>query len=159
MLISRKNLEEKKKKAIKDIAGGLASDGVTVFLNLETFEVTQAPSTSLWGVSMMPDASSFGQEMSFSTGSENNASVVKISPMSTDELWGMIHDFTEYLPAGNTKDTLQIILSDDKDFSKFNHFINSSSVANQWYEFRRKACERYVCRIIDDATGNQGLSD
>lgn len=151
MLISRKNLEEKKKKAIKDIADGLASDGVTVFLNLETFEVTQAPSTSLWGVSMMPDASSFGQEMSFSTGSENNSSVVKISPMSTDELWGMIHDFTEYLPDGNEKDTLQIILSDDKDFSKFNHFINSSSVANQWYEFRRKACERYVYRILEES--------
>lgn len=151
MLISRKNLEEKKKKAIKDIADGLASDGVTVFLNLETFEVTQAPSTSLWGVSMMPDASSFGQEMSFSTGSEDNASVVKISPMSTDELWGMIHDFTEYLPDGNEKDTLQIILSDDKDFSKFNHFINSSSVANQWYEFRRKACERYVYRILEES--------
>lgn len=151
MLISRKNLEEKKKKAIKDIADGLASDGVTVFLNLETFEVTQAPSTSLWGVSMMPDASSFGQEMSFSTGSENNAPVVKISPMSTDELWGMIHDFTEYLPDGNEKDTLQIILSDDKDFSKFNHFINSSSVANQWYEFRRKACERYVYRILEES--------
>ena len=150
MLISRKNLEEKKKKAIKDIADGLASDGVTVFLNLETFEVTQAPSTSLWGVSMMPDASSFGQEMSFSTGSEDNASVVKISPMSTDELWGMIHDFTEYLPDGNEKDTLQIILSDDKDFSKFNHFINSSSVANQWYEFRRKACEKYVYRILEE---------
>lgn len=151
MLISRKNLEEKKKKAIKDIADGLASDGVTVFLNLETFEVTQAPSTSLWGVSMMPDASSFGQEMSFSTGSENNALVVKISPMSTDELWGMIHDFTEYLPDGNEKDTLQIILSDDKDFSKFNHFINSSSVAEQWYEFRRKACEKYVYRILEES--------
>lgn len=151
MLISRKNLEEKKKKAIKDIADGLASDGVTVFLNLETFEVTQAPSTSLWGVSMMPDASSFGQEMSFSTGSENNAPVVKISPMSTDELWGMIHDFTEYLPDGNEKDTLQIILSDDKDFSKFNHFINSSSVAEQWYEFRRKACEKYVYRILEES--------
>ena len=67
------------------------------------------------------------------------------------ELWGMIHDFTEYLPAGNTKDTLQIILSDDKDFSKFNHFINSSSVANQWYEFRRKACERYVYRILEES--------
>lgn len=151
MLISRKNLEEKKKKAINDIADGLASDGVTVFLNLETFEVTQAPSTSLWGVSMMPDASSFGQEMSFSTGSENNAPVVKISPMSTDELWGMIHDFTEYLPDGNEKDTLQIILSDDKDFSKFNHFINSSSVADQWYEFRRKACEKYVYRILEES--------
>ena len=151
MLISRKNLEEKKKKAIKDIADGLASDGVTVFLNLETFEVTQAPSTSLWGVSMMPDASSFGQEMSFSTASKNNAPVVKISPMSTDELWGMIHDFTEYLPDGNEKDTLQIILSDDKDFSKFNHFINSSSVADQWYEFRRKACERYVYRILEES--------
>lgn len=151
MLISRKNLEEKKKKAVKDIADGLASDGVTVFLNLETFEVTQAPSTSLWGVSMMPDASSFGQEMSFSTGSENNAPVVKISPMSTDELWGMIHDFTEYLPDGNEKDTLQIILSDDKDFSKFNHFINSSSVAEQWYEFRRKACEKYVYRILEES--------
>lgn len=151
MLISRKNLEEKKKKAVKDIADGLASDGVTVFVNLETFEVAQAPSTSLWGVSMMPDASSFGQEMSFSTGSENKSSVVKISPMSADELWGMIHDFTEYLPAGNTKDTLQIILNDDKDFSKFNHFINSSSVANQWYEFRRKACERYVYRILEES--------
>ncbi len=151
MLISRKNLEEKKKKAVKDIANGLASDGVTVFVNLETFEVAQAPSTSLWGVSMMPDASSFGQEMSFPSGSDNNSSVVKISPMSTDELWGMIHDFTEYLPDGNEKDTLQIILSDDKDFSKFNHFINSSSVANQWYEFRRKACECRVCRILDEA--------
>lgn len=151
MLISRKNLEEKKKKAVKDIANGLASDGVTVFVNLETFEVAQAPSTSLWGVSMMPDSSSFGQEMSFSSGSDNNSSVVKISPMSTDELWGMIHDFTEYLPDGNEKDTLQIILSDDKDFSKFNHFINSSSVANQWYEFRRKACEMYVYRILEES--------
>lgn len=151
MLISRKNLEEKKKKAVKDIADGLASDGVTVFVNLETFEVAQAPSTSLWGVSMMPDASSFGQEMSFSASSENKSSVVKISPMSTDELWGMIHDFTEYLPDGNEKDTLQIILSDDKDFSKFNHFINSSSVAEQWYEFRRKACEKYVYRILEES--------
>ena len=68
MLISRKNLEEKKKKAVKDIADGLASDGVTVFVNLETFEVAQAPSTSLWGVSMMPDSSSFGQDMPFPSG-------------------------------------------------------------------------------------------
>ena len=99
----------------------------------------------------MPDSSSFGQDMPFSSGSDNNSSVVKISPMSTDELWGMIHDFTEYLPDGNEKDTLQIILSDDKDFSKFNHFINSSSVANQWYEFRRKACEKYVYRILEES--------
>jgi hypothetical protein len=71
-----------------------------------------------------------------------------IEPMTSNEAFAIMENFTATIRDKSLQNLLQKTLAQKSPFAKFNNIVNDSAVTDDWYTFKDQAYYNYVSNIV-----------
>lgn len=136
-------LQENRRKALRQAADCLTVQGFTAIINLDTWEVRE-------GVNRFFDFGMTDEEEEKSELDQPNwENQIEIEHLESFESFEIMEDFVLYeLPKGRFQQMMERVLEGRKPFANFNHQIHTSEYRELWFAYRLNRLEAHVKTLV-----------
>ena len=128
-----------------DVGEAMSMNNMRSFVNIETMEVEMCPSEDHF----------FDDEEDNAEDAESNPDkFIPVETASSREAFKVMEDFVDTIADPLMQQRLTDAINGRKPFANFNHLVHTSSVREQWFDFKNKAYIVMAKQWIVENTGD-----
>ncbi len=132
----------KRERFYYDVGEALSMNNMRCFINQETMEVEINPGEDYY---FMEDDEDPVQEAL-----NNPDKYLPVEPVSTREAFSVMADFVETVKDKHLQQRLIDALNGRKPFANFNHLVHTTTVREQWFDFKNNAYTEMAKEWIEE---------